>query len=232
MSNQDIIIRLVLITLFASVIGYEREKQNSYAGFRTHLLVAITSTIIALIQQSIVAEVLDLHMAYPMMIEVVKADPGRLISTVVSGIGFLGAGTIIVTKRNITGLTTAASIWSVAGLGLAVGMGYLEVATIGFLFLTAVLFFAKRLFTSHFEERIYIEYIGGTKTMNEIEEVFTKLDLKSDHRGFTSKPFGNELIYASTFDVKGPKETDFRDLVSELSINRHIASVQLTNINQ
>lgn len=232
MSTQDIIIRLVLITLFASVIGYEREKQNSYAGFRTHLLVAISSTIIALIQQSIVQEIITLQQEYPFIIDVVKADPARLIATVVSGIGFLGAGTIIVTKRNITGLTTAASIWSVAGLGIAVGMGYLDVATIGFIFLTVVLFFAKRLYSNHFEERIFIEYIGGTQTMIEIETVFDKLKLKSVHRGFTSKPFGNELIYASTFDLTGPKEIDFRDLVSELSNNRNIASVQLTNLNQ
>lgn len=232
MSTQDIIIRLVLITLFASVIGYERERQNSYAGFRTHLLVAISSTIIALIQQSIVQEIITLQQEYPYIIDVVKADPARLIATVVSGIGFLGAGTIIVTKRNITGLTTAASIWSVAGLGIAVGMGYLDVATIGFIFLTVVLFFAKRLYSNHFEERIFIEYIGGTQTMMEIENVFDKLRLKSVHRGFTSKPFGTELIYASTFDLTGPKEIDFRDLVSELSNNRNIASVQLTNLNQ
>lgn len=232
MSTQDIIIRLVLITLFASVIGYERERHNSYAGFRTHLLVAISSTIIALIQQSIVQEIITLQQEYPYIIDVVKADPARLIATVVSGIGFLGAGTIIVTKRNITGLTTAASIWSVAGLGIAVGMGYLDVATIGFIFLTIVLFFAKRLYSNHFEERIFIEYIGGTQTMMEIENVFDKLRLKSVHRGFTSKPFGNELIYASTFDLTGPKEIDFRDLVSELSNNRNIASVQLTNLNQ
>lgn len=232
MGIQEIIIRLSIITLFASVIGYERERQNSYAGFRTHLLVAISATIIALIQQSIIYEIIDLHQEYPLIVEVVKSDPARLIATVVSGIGFLGAGTIIVTKRNITGLTTAASIWSVAGLGIAVGMGYLEVATIGFIFLSMVLFFAKSIYSSHFEERIYIEYIGGTKTMLEIEAIFDKLKLKNDHRGFTSKPFGNELIYASTFDVTGPKGTDFRDLVSELSNNGQIASVQLTNLNQ
>lgn len=231
MNTLDILTRLFLITLFASVIGFEREKQHSYAGLRTHLLVGISATIIALIQQAIVQEVIELHLQYPLMLEVVKVDPARLIATVVSGIGFLGAGTIIVTKRNITGLTTAASIWSIAGLGIAVGMGYLTIAIWGFIFLFTVLFLNKKIYRGSFEERIYIEYVGGSQTMSQIHDIFESLDLKSEHRGFKAKPFGGDLIYASTFDVKGPKETNFKELVSEMSKNKNIASVQLTNLN-
>ncbi len=231
MSIQDIILRLLLITVFASLIGYEREKHYAYAGLRTHLLVAISATIIALIQQSIVLEVIAFQINNP-GIDVLKSDPARLIATVVSGIGFLGAGTIIVTKRNITGLTTAASIWSVAGLGIAVGMGYLRVSVIGFIFLFSALSFVKQLFQNKFDERVYIEYIGGSHTILDIENIFESLGLKSEHRGFKAKPFGGDLIYASTFDITGPKDTSFKELVGLMSQNKNIASIQLTNINE
>ncbi|NMB18274.1 MAG: MgtC/SapB family protein, partial [Erysipelothrix sp.] len=113
MTIQDITLRLVIITLISGIIGYEREKQNANAGLRTHLLVGITATILALIQQAIVNDVLTLYTSTNIE-PVIRADPSRLIAQVISGIGFLGAGTIIVTKRNVSGLTTAASIWSVS----------------------------------------------------------------------------------------------------------------------
>ena len=232
MNILDIVIRLGLITLFSGIIGLEREKHNANAGLRTHLIVGITATIIALIQQAIIIEIIDLHTMHPELGNAVRSDPARLIAQVVSGIGFLGAGTIIVTKRNVSGLTTAASIWSVSGLGLAIGMGYLSIAAIGFIFLFVTLTLIKRIYATHFEERVYIEYIGGSRTILEIEEIFKLLELKSEHRSFRTKPLGDELIYASVFDVKGPKHINFESLVSEMSKNSHIASVQLTNLNQ
>ena len=232
MGIDVILFRMIVSLLIAIVIGYEREMSRSNAGIKTHALVCLAATLITITQVRLSLDSINFSLANPELLSLVRVDPARLTAQIITGIGFLGAGTIIVTTRNISGLTTAASIWSVAGLGIAVGMGYLDVATIGFIFLTVVLFFAKRLYSNHFEERIFIEYIGGTQTMMEIENVFDKLRLKSVHRGFTSKPFGNELIYASTFDLTGPKEIDFRDLVSELSNNRNIASVQLTNLNQ
>lgn len=231
MRVSDIVIRLIAITIFSGIIGLEREKHNAHAGLRTHLLVGITATILALIQQNIVLEVINLEVMYPGMEGVVRSDPSRLIAQVVSGIGFLGAGTIIVTKRNISGLTTAASIWSVSGLGIAIGMGYMKIGILGFIFLYTTLAFIKRIFRFQFEERVYIEYIGGTKTMDEINLIFESLNIDSRQRSYKIKPLGSDLIYASTFDVKGPKEINFVNLVSEMSKNKNIASVQLTNLN-
>ncbi len=230
LNTTDIVIRLLVITVFSGIIGFERERQNAHAGLRTHLLVGIASTIIALIQQSIVGEIIALHAVNPDIGNMIRSDPARLIAQVVSGIGFLGAGTIIVTKRNISGLTTAASIWSVSGLGLAVGMGYLEVGIFGFLFLYATLTLVKRLYKYQFEERVYIEYIGGSTTMIQIEAIFKELGIVSQHRSFQTKPLGDDLVYASVFDVKGPKEIHVENLVSEMSKNKNIASVQLTNL--
>lgn len=229
---SDIILRLLLSTLVSGIIGLERERHNAHAGLRTHLLVGITATIIALIQQNIASEVIAFELANPHLDGILRSDPARLIAQVVSGIGFLGAGTIIVTKRNISGLTTAASIWSVSGLGLAIGMGYLDVALIGFTFLYVALAFLKKIYTSNFEETVIIEYVGGNDTIIEIQDIFRKLELISKHQSFTTKPFGNELIYSSTFSVVGPKTLSFESLVTEMAENSKIGSVQLTNIHK
>lgn len=135
MQLHEIIIRLLLITIFSGIIGYERERNQSHAGLKTHLIVGLSATIIALMQQSIIQDVIYIGTVMPDVASHVRADPSRLIAQVVSGIGFLGGGTIIVTKRNVSGLTTAASIWSISGLGIALGMGYYEVAILGFIFL-------------------------------------------------------------------------------------------------
>lgn len=110
-TQQDIIIRLVLATFLGGVIGAEREYQNRPAGLRTHVLVSTTSCLIMLLGI--------------LMSETYRNnDPSRIAAQVVSGIGFLGAGTIIQTGSTIKGLTTAATLWANAGIGLAVGAGY------------------------------------------------------------------------------------------------------------
>lgn len=105
---QEIVFRLLLAAFISGIIGIEREISNRPAGFRTHMLVTLGATLIMLISVDVFAD----------------SDPGRLAAQVVSGIGFLGAGTIMRTGNNIVGLTTAASLWVCAGIGLAIGAGY------------------------------------------------------------------------------------------------------------
>jgi putative Mg2+ transporter-C (MgtC) family protein len=114
----EITIRLFLATLLGGLVGIEREQNNHPAGFRTHILVCVGSTLIMLISMY---GFQDFILANK---ENVVADPARLAAQVVSGIGFLGAGTIIVHGGTIRGLTTAASLWVVAGIGLALGAGF------------------------------------------------------------------------------------------------------------
>lgn len=84
---------------------------------RTHILVCMGACIIALIQVEIASGALRDALEYPQLAGTIRSDEARLIAQVVSGVGFLGAGTIIVTKQSVTGLTTAASLWAIAGLG-------------------------------------------------------------------------------------------------------------------
>ena len=106
LANTDVVLRLALAAAASALIGYEREKTRHAAGLRTHMLVCIGSTLITLTS-----------------LEMFPNDPARVAAGIVTGIGFLGAGTIFRDKNNVRGLTTAASIWAVAGVGLALGTG-------------------------------------------------------------------------------------------------------------
>lgn len=115
----SIAIRIAVAVLLGGIIGFERGMKNRPAGLRTYMLVCVGSCLIMLTNQYI--------------FQVFKTgDPVRMGAQVVSGIGFLGAGTIVVTRRNqIKGLTTAAGLWASAAVGLAVGVGLYEAAVLG-----------------------------------------------------------------------------------------------------
>ncbi|MCR2045384.1 MgtC/SapB family protein [Anaerosalibacter massiliensis] len=114
-SHKEIIIRLILSAITGGLIGVEREVNNRPAGLRTHILVSVGSALMMLV---------SIDGFYDVETGLRTADSARLAAQVVSGIGFLGAGTIIKTGSNIKGLTTAASLWACACVGLAIGNGY------------------------------------------------------------------------------------------------------------
>lgn len=123
----SIAIRIIAAFLLGGIIGMERGMKNRPAGLRTYMLVCVGSCLIMLTNQYIY-QVFD------------TGDPVRMGAQVVSGIGFLGAGTIVVTKRNqIRGLTTAAGLWAAAAVGLATGIGFYEAAILGGCAIYAVL---------------------------------------------------------------------------------------------
>ncbi|MBI2664803.1 MgtC/SapB family protein [Candidatus Woesearchaeota archaeon] len=108
LTQTDIVTRLVLAAVLAGVIGWERENIHRPAGLRTHMLVSVGAALITLVS-----------------IDAIEGgDPGRIAAGIVTGIGFIGAGTIFKDKDHVHGLTTAASVWAVSGLGIAAGVGY------------------------------------------------------------------------------------------------------------
>lgn len=127
-----ITLRLVLALLLGGVIGFERERSSRAAGLRTHILVCLGSTLVMLLSMYGFAEFARL--------DNVRLDPARLAAQVISGIGFLGAGTILYTGKSITGLTTAASLWVVAAMGLAIGAGFYYAAGLACFFALISLF--------------------------------------------------------------------------------------------
>lgn len=129
-----VVFRLGLAALLGGFLGYEREQQGKSAGIRTHILVALGSALL---------------MLSPLLFGITDTDTARVIQGVVTGIGFLGAGTIV--KMNgidIHGLTTAAGIWVTSAIGLSVGLGQWMPAVVTTLFMMLILTFFKNLGTN------------------------------------------------------------------------------------
>lgn len=125
----DFALRLLVAGLMGVAIGLEREYRAKEAGYRTHFLVALGSALMMIVSQYGFTEVLKA--------DLVRLDPSRIAAQVVSGIGFIGAGTIILQKQIVRGLTTAAGIWATSGIGLAIGAGMYMVGILSTLFALA-----------------------------------------------------------------------------------------------
>ena len=110
--NLETIVRILLAIALGGVIGFEREIKHRPAGLRTHMLVSLGAAIFTLMSISF------------------AVDPARIAAAIVTGIGFLGAGSIISTRGHMHGITTAATLWIVASIGLAVGVGQYWIAII------------------------------------------------------------------------------------------------------
>lgn len=156
----SIVFRLFLATVFGGIIGLERGAKRHPAGFRTHILVCIGATLAMLTNQFIV----DVMQVF--------TDPARLGAQVITGVGFLGVGTIFVTGRSkIKGLTTAAGLWASATLGLAIGIGFYSGALIAGIFIyisIALLPRVEKYFYSHsrvLDIYIELESIGALRAL-------------------------------------------------------------------
>lgn len=135
MSDSQIILRLIISALLSGCIGLERQIHRRAAGLRTHILVSVGSTLIMLTS----IYIFDIYK------DNVPLDPARIAAGVITGIGFLGAGTIIRYGEEVRGLTTAASLWVAAALGLAVGCGFYIAAFATTILVLLVLLLLRRI---------------------------------------------------------------------------------------
>jgi putative Mg2+ transporter-C (MgtC) family protein len=141
-NELQIALRLMLAVLLGGMIGFEREQSSHAAGLRTHMMVCLGSCLLML---------LSIYGFSAFVDEVnVRVDPARLAAAVITGVGFLGAGTILHTGKGITGLTTAASVWVVSAIGLGVGAGFYFASSVATAMVLFVLWAMNKL------ERKYI----------------------------------------------------------------------------
>jgi putative Mg2+ transporter-C (MgtC) family protein len=177
---------LLFAFLAGMLIGIEREAHSQPAGMRTHILITIGSTLAMLLSIYIPQSFPDFQ----------NGDPGRIAAQVVSGIGFLGAGAILRFGINVRGLTTAASVWAMAMIGLAIGAGMYMISLIS---LVIILFslsimdtFEKRLFRNRIFKRIEITLRKKTYEISNLENILKKLRIRihsvdiSKHTGDTN----------------------------------------------
>lgn len=158
----DLVARLAMATLLGGLIGLERERLDRAAGLRTHALVAVASALMMVVSTY----------GFPVPADGAEGslDPSRIAAQVVSGIGFLGAGVIIFRDNTVRGLTTAATIWSVAGVGLAAGGGLYAPAIVGTFFMLLVQAGLKPL-----EHRFFAKHSRQHKIVVEVEPGFDVL---------------------------------------------------------
>ena len=170
MSIGTIILRLCLATILGGFVGMERENKKRAAGFRTHILVSVGSALVMLTSQYI----------FSLYQGLTNLDPARLGAQVISGIGFLGAGTIIRQGESVKGLTTAASLWAVSCIGLAAGCGFYAAAIVATAFVFATLIFLAKmekyvLNKNEYKLELTLEIENKPGKIGEVTTLFGKL---------------------------------------------------------
>jgi len=144
MIEIEILIRIVIAAILGGLVGLERTVANKHAGIRTFALVAVGAALFVILSEIMVHE----------YIGIMNVDPLRLLSAIVSGIGFLGAGMILMQKDSLHGLTTAAGLWATAGIGAAVGFGMYYLAT--FTVLIILILFTGMWFIEEWVKKLLI----------------------------------------------------------------------------
>ncbi|KRM78612.1 mgtC family protein [Lapidilactobacillus dextrinicus DSM 20335] len=215
--------------IMGGAIGFEREYKSRPAGMRTHILVCVGATLLALIQEQITSQTVDFAQAQPKLIQILTADQTRIIAQIVSGIGFLGAGTIIMTKQTVKGLTTAASVWAVAAVGIALGSGLYVIAITGFIAIILALAVISYLVPLPRIRRLQVEVEHGEEMITYIQDFLKErqvsienLDLK-----ITRETVETKRKYLIMFTLTVPKNIDEEKLILELSNNDDILMIQI-----
>lgn len=224
----EIILRIVMAIIIGGVIGYERGHQNRPAGFRTHILVCLGAAIVSMIQDQLRVNILKYTILHPEVAQVLKTDLGRIGAQVVSGIGFLGAGTIMRDKGIIGGLTTAASIWATGCLGLSIGWGFYYLAIPAGIGIIIVLVTLKKLERYWIENKhimkIDIQYnkeYSYSDILIKNYNIFKEMNVRI--KDVTKSIEENKISYTLII----AKQMEAVDVLLELSKYEHISQVQI-----
>jgi putative Mg2+ transporter-C (MgtC) family protein len=232
LSVPEIMLRLGIALIFGGAIGFERQYKNRPAGMRTHILVCMGACIIALIQVEIASKALREALEYPELVGTIRSDEARLIAQVVSGVGFLGAGTIIVTKQSVMGLTTAASLWAIAGLGIAIGMGFYWIAIISFIGIVIALTVVKQVIHVPATKKLEIKFIHRKETKNFLTNYFEQRGIIIEDVNFDVDFVDDYRVYKNVYTIDLPKGMTYAEVIEELSAYKNIMKLHLVSIAQ
>ena len=214
----SVAVRMLLSAVCGGIIGMEREYKRRPAGFRTHILICLGASMTTLTSQF-----LYLNMHY-------YTDMARLGAQVVAGMGFIGAGTIIVTRRQrVKGLTTAAGLWTSAIVGLALGGGFYE----GAIFATALILLAELLFSkleyrmleNAPEVNLYVEYTGKP-CLESILKLYRERELKVLNLEITRSTESETHNACAIFTLRLNKKYSMNTLLAEMNTVPGVVSVE------
>ncbi|MRH41133.1 hypothetical protein GH741_00405 [Aquibacillus halophilus] len=226
-TEVEISIRLVIALVLGGAIGLERELGSHHAGFRTHILVCLGSALIVLLSIYGFSQFANEPN--------VRMDPARLAAQVISGIGFLGAGTILRTGKIVSGLTTAASLWVSAAIGLAVGAGFYFAAILSTALVLISLFalskMEKLLTRRKTPQELLLKMVEGPGHLSGIlnKLASTGVEVKKIDIDNLELKTSDELVsdyIQLRLTVKFKKSSSFQDVLEELSLINYIISVK------
>ncbi len=225
LSVWQVAVRILAAVMMGAIIGVDREKKNRPAGMRTHVLVCLGAALVSLVEQQTIADVVQLGTAH------INVSVGRLTAAIVSGVGFLGAGTIIIADRRITGLTTAASLWCAACLGLAAGAGYTTMALLACLVVMLVLRLMQRIVHVNTYKRLEVQFVHRSLTQNDIREIFDKMQVRILDQDFHSETMKDGTnLYTNVYTLSMPGMTRYQDLITALAEHPNIRTVRTRNV--
>lgn len=210
------------------VIGIEREKKNRPAGMRTHILLCVGASMIAVLEIMMTQEIRALNLSENGT--GIAISFGRISAQVISGIGFLGAGTIFISQKKVAGLTTAASLWNAACLGLTIGMGYYVLAAVGCVLVMVVLNVLQRVVKVNAVKHVEVQFVHRLETLAFINEYFQEVGVEVLDVNFHVENKGKYKLYTNiyTLDMKG--KTSYKDIVNKLSEYANIQGIRTRNV--
>ena len=216
-TNQDIIMRLLIALIVGGLTGLERERSHQFAGFRTHILVSVGSCITSITSLSLFFQ----YNSYS------NIDPARLSAQVLSGVGFLGAGAILKTSNGIRGLTTAAGIWATACIGIAVGYGYYILAISAWLFVMITLYILKNIDKMIFKKKQTIFNIktDNIEIISSIYEMFQRSQISVKNIEINSNINNIKINLLTVHD----RRIVLDEVIKELSKLKNIISIDYLN---
>jgi len=190
----EYLIKIILSIILGGLIGFEREITHHWAGFRTHILVCLGATLFMFIT--------SFQYINPQAGVNINIDATRLAAGVITGIGFLGAGVIFREGANVKGLTTAASIWATASIGLLVGIAKYELAIIATILIMLVLYSDRYLEHYVFKERrrmfLNITITDKPGVQRRVEKLLYTKNIKIQLKDFTRKDQNLSLVYIAS----------------------------------
>ncbi len=195
--------KLFIAAILGGFIGWEREKRGRPAGLRTHLLLCVGVALMMLVSEHIFVH----YQAYKSD-SVLRIDPARIAAQVVTGVGFLGAGTIMRFRASVRGLTTAASLWVVSGIGLAVGSGFILPAVFTTIIAIITLIFLPKV-EGEMEKDKYMTIkmliSGQEHFLDNIKNILEKNSVKLQNYKFEKDVQKKEIVYDMNVKFKDEK---------------------------
>lgn len=213
----EFLLRLVVAGICGCLIGYERKNRLKEAGMRTHIIVALGASLIMIISKYGFLDILNSGGSY---------DSTRIASQIVSGIGFLGAGMIFVRRQAVSGLTTAAGVWTTAGIGMAIGarLYFIGIATTVLILIVQVLLHREyRWFHIPMAEQISITFSESADSISFIQDKFSASHIEIIN--LKVEKLGNGYLEVELY-VKLPQNYDISNLMNLLKDNPHIKSIE------